>query len=168
LLREEIPVEGGIQQMKKAIVTMGCAALFGASLIGCTPLSSSHHSANWTAPAATTVPSDAAAPVSQSPYTPGQERAIDKAMSYLDYSAFSKSGLVKQLQYEHFDPADATFAVEQLETSGRVDWNEQAVRKAQSYLGYSSFSLDGLAQQLEYEGFTPSEAQHGATTAYGA
>jgi hypothetical protein len=148
--------------MKKAFTAAlsGCAAL----LVGCAaPLVSSHHSTDWTAPAATSV---AAAPASTSPFTPGQRQAIDKAKSYLDYSAFSKNGLIKQLQYERFSQADATFAVEQLETSGRVDWNEQAVRKAQSYLNYSSFSQDGLARQLEYEGFTTSQAQHGAAIAY--
>ncbi|WP_243841596.1 Ltp family lipoprotein [Mycobacterium sp. DL592] len=48
-----------------------------------------------------------------------------------------------------------------------MDWNEQAVKKAKSYLDYSSFSLQGLVEQLEYSGFTPSQAQYGATTAYG-
>ncbi len=46
------------------------------------------------------------------------------------------------------------------------DWNEQAVKSAESYLEYSSFSLDGLISQLEFEGFTPEQARHGANEAY--
>ncbi len=100
-------------------------------------------------------------------FTPGQRNAIAKAKSYLDYSAFSKKGLIEQLEYSQFSTADATFAVQHLESTGAVDWNEQAVKKAKSYLDYSSFSLQGLVEQLEYSGFTPSQAQYGATTAYG-
>jgi hypothetical protein len=99
----------------------------------------------------------------------GQEQAIEKAKSYLDYTAFSKIGLIRQLTTaEHFSQADATFAVENIESTGAVDWNEQAVRKAKSYLDYSSFSRDGLVTQLESaEDFTPAQAQHGADVAYG-
>jgi hypothetical protein len=100
-------------------------------------------------------------------FTPAQDNAIAKAESYLGYTAFSKQGLVKQLEFDDFETADASFAVEHLEANGQVDWNEQAVKKAKSYLDYTSFSLSGLAQQLEFEGFTPSQAQYGANTAYG-
>ena len=44
-----------------------------------------------------------------------------------------------------------------------ADWGAEAVESAQSYLEYSSFSRDGLYQQLtsEYgEGFTPDEANY--------
>ncbi|MGY1751645.1 Ltp family lipoprotein [Blastococcus sp. SYSU D01042] len=34
--------------------------------------------------------------------------------------------------------------------------------EAQAYLRYSSFSRQGLIEQLQYEGFTPEQAQHGA------
>jgi hypothetical protein len=147
--------------MKNTIARMGCVALLGAGLVGCVPLSD-HHSANWTAPGATS----AAGTASASPFTTSQQQAIDKAESYLDMSGFSKSGLIKQLEYEKFSATDATFAVQQLESSGKVDWNQQAVRKAQSYLEMSSFSMDGLIKQLQYEGFTPTQAQHGAQMAY--
>jgi hypothetical protein len=36
-----------------------------------------------------------------------------------------------------------------------------AVKKAESYLKYSSFSRTGLIEQLEYEGFTRQEAEYG-------
>ena len=100
-------------------------------------------------------------------FTPAQENAIAKAESYLDYTAFSKQGLIEQLEYSDFSSADATFAVEHIEANGGVDWNEQAVKKAKSYLEFTSFSLQGLVEQLEYSDFTPSEAQYGASTAYG-
>lgn len=90
-------------------------------------------------------------------YTFSQEQAIDKALEYLDYTAFSKSGLVNQLKFEGFSKADAAFAVEHIE----VDWNEQAALKAQDYLDYSSFSRSGLIRQLEFEGFTHKQALHG-------
>jgi hypothetical protein len=103
----------------------------------------------------------------KSGFTRSQDNAIESATSYLNYSSFSKQGLIRQLKTEEFSEADAAFAVEYLETSGGVDWNEQAVKSAESYLDYSSFSLPGLVNQLESEGFTPAQAQYGATTAYG-
>ncbi|MGV0582038.1 Ltp family lipoprotein [Mycolicibacterium elephantis] len=120
----------------------------------------------------TTARTAAVAPTTTEPpmpdFTPGQRNAIRSAESYLDYTSFSKQGLIGQLESEQFSKADATFAVEYIESTGGVDWNEQAVKSAKSYLDYTSFSLQGLIDQLESEGFTPSQAQHGATTAYGA
>jgi Host cell surface-exposed lipoprotein/Protein of unknown function (DUF2510) len=100
-------------------------------------------------------------------FTAAQENAIAKAESYLSFAGFSKQGLIKQLAYDDFSTADATFAVEHIEATGGVNWNEQAVKKAKSYLDFTSFSLSGLVQQLQYDDFTPSEAQYGASTAYG-
>jgi len=40
--------------------------------------------------------------------------------------------------------------------------NEQAVKKAKSYLSFTSFSYQGLVEQLEYEGFTHAQAVYGA------
>lgn len=39
---------------------------------------------------------------------------------------------------------------------------QNALRKAQSYLSFQSFSRKGLVEQLKYEGFTTSQAQYGA------
>lgn len=103
----------------------------------------------------------------KSGFTPAQDNAIAKAKSYLGFTGFSKQGLIKQLEYDKFSTADATFAVEQIEATGGVNWNEQAVKKAKSYLSFTSFSKDGLINQLEYDGFTPSQAQYGANVAYG-
>lgn len=88
--------------------------------------------------------------------TLSQKNAVGKAMDYLNYTAFSKSGLVEQLEYEGFSNEDATYAVNKLE----VDWKEQAVKKAKDYLDYTSFSRSGLIEQLEYEGFNNEESIH--------
>lgn len=99
--------------------------------------------------------------------TLGQENAIKSAKSYLSYSAFSRAGLYQQLTSEYgegFSAEDAEFAIATLEQTGLVDWNAEAAESAKSYLNYSSFSRDGLYEQLtsEYgEGFTPEQANAG-------
>ena len=93
--------------------------------------------------------------------TAGQENAVGSAQDYLDYSAFSRKGLIDQLKYEGYSVADANFAVDHI----KVDWNEQAVASAKDYLDYDSFSHKGLVDQLEYEGFTPEQAEYGVSHA---
>lgn len=95
-------------------------------------------------------------PVESSGETLSQKNAVAKAKSYLEYTAFSKSGLVKQLEFEGFSNEDATYAVNKIS----VDWKEQAVLKGKSYLDSMSFSRSGLIDQLKYEGFTNEEAIH--------
>lgn len=98
--------------------------------------------------------------------TLGQENAIRSAQSYLDFTAFSRAGLFDQLTSEYgegYDGADAEFALAYLEQNGLVDWNAEAVESAQSYLDFTSFSRQGLYDQLtsEYGGqFTPEQADH--------
>jgi hypothetical protein len=102
-------------------------------------------------------------PVAEEPATSaltlGQKQAIAQAESYLDFAAFSRTGLIEQLEYEGFSTADATFAVDNI----TVDWNEQAAASAESYLEFTSFSRSGLIEQLIYEGFTPEQAEFGVT-----
>jgi hypothetical protein len=43
-----------------------------------------------------------------------QQQAVRKAKSYLRVSAFSRSGLIKQLKFEGFSTKDATRAVDSL------------------------------------------------------
>lgn len=93
--------------------------------------------------------------------TLSQKNAVKTAESYLDYTAFSKSGLIGQLEYEGFSNEDATYAVDQIS----VDWKEQAVAMAKSYLDYTSFSKSGLIEQLEYEGFSNEDATYAAEQA---
>lgn len=98
--------------------------------------------------------------------TLGQENAIRSAQSYLDFTAFSRAGLFDQLtsQYgEGFEAADAEFAIAYLEQNGLVDWNAEAVQSAESYLSFTSFSRQGLYDQLtsQYgEQFTPEQAEY--------
>lgn len=121
-----------------------------------------------TAPAdPTQVPAPAPVPATEAPapaketQTASQRQAVKKAKSYLEYSAFSRVGLVKQLEFEGFSSADAKYAVDHIE----VDWNEQAAKKAKSYLEYSAFSRPSLIAQLEFDGFTPAQAEYGADAA---
>jgi hypothetical protein len=45
-----------------------------------------------------------------------------------------------------------------------VDWNDQAAKKAKDYLKFTSFSRPGLVDQLLFEGFSPEQAEFGAST----
>lgn len=92
-----------------------------------------------------------------SPYTNSQIQATRSATSYLKYMAFSRSGLIKQLEYEGFSNADATHGVDRQ----NADWNAQSAKMAASYLKTSPFSRSGLISQLVYEGFTQSQAEYG-------
>lgn len=91
--------------------------------------------------------------------TAGQENARRSAEDYLDTSAFSRSGLVKQLEFEGYSTADATYGVDAVSP----DWNEQAAKSAANYLDTSSFSRSGLIDQLKFEGFTPEQAAYGVS-----
>lgn len=91
--------------------------------------------------------------------TIGEINALEKALSYLDYTAFSRSGLIEQLEFEGFSTEEATYGVDNC----GADWNEQAAKKAQSYLDYSSFSRQGLIDQLVFEGFTQEQAEYGVS-----
>jgi hypothetical protein len=89
----------------------------------------------------------------------GELNALEKALSYLNYTSFSRSGLIDQLEYEGFSTEEATYGVDNC----GADWNEQAAKKAQSYLDYSSFSRQGLIDQLVFEGFTQEQAEYGVS-----
>lgn len=98
--------------------------------------------------------------IAEESMTLGQKNALAKAHSYLEFTAFSHSGLIEQLQYEGFTPEESTFAADNC----GADWNEQASKKAQSYMEHQSFSRDGLIDQLLYEGFSQEQAEHGAAS----
>lgn len=89
-----------------------------------------------------------------------KEQALNKAKSYLKSSSFSKSGLLKQLEFEGFTSKEAKYGVQKC----GADWKEQAAKKAASYLKSSSFSKERLIKQLEFEGFTAEEAAYGVST----
>lgn len=101
--------------------------------------------------------------------TVSQQNAYESARDYLDFSAFSRAGLIQQLTSEYgsgFPAADAEFAIERLEAEGGVDWNAEAAEAAKDYLEFSSFSRSGLLQQLTSEfgsQFTPAQAEYGVS-----
>lgn len=101
----------------------------------------------------------AAAEAAKPQVTMGQKNALNKAKSYLGFTAFSYTGLISQLEFDGFSTEDSTYAVDNC----GADWNEQAAKKAKSYLDYTSFSRDGLIDQLLFDGFTNEQAEYGVT-----
>lgn len=90
--------------------------------------------------------------------TVSQKNAVRQAKAYLDYTAFSRDGLVEQLEYEQFSNSDAIYGAD---NSG-ADWYEQATKSAERYMDYSAFSRGGLIDQLKFEGYTQTQAAYGA------
>jgi len=89
--------------------------------------------------------------------TVSQKNAIKKAEQYLRIMAFSRTGLIEQLEFEKYTSEDAEYAVDKL----NIDWNKQAASKAESYLKLIPYSKKGLIEQLEFEGFTLEQATYG-------
>lgn len=109
-------------------------------------------------PVATTTTTTIARTTTTTTYvTNSRTQAVKSASDYLRFMAFSRSGLIKQLQYEKFSLEDATYGVD----AQNADWNTQAAKSATSYLKTMSFSRAGLISQLLYEGFTQSQAEYG-------
>jgi len=94
---------------------------------------------------------------SPSSETVSQSNARKKGSSYLKSSAFSRTGLIKQLEFEGFENSDAVYGAD----AQKADWNAQAVLKGANYLKSSSFSRSGLVKQLVFEGFSDAEAENG-------
>ena len=88
--------------------------------------------------------------------TIGQRNALKEAQQYIDIMAFSKPGLIDQLEYEGYEKDDIDFAVENID----VDWNEECLEDAEQYLEIMSFSKEGLIDQLEYEGYTDAQIRY--------
>ena len=119
------------------------------------------------APKAVPSPKPAPSPAPKASLTKSQEQAIGSAKSYLEFTAFSRKGLIRQLSSDAGDgysKADATYAVDHIE----VNWNEQAAKSAKSYLDMTHFSRKGLIQQLESsagDGYTHAQAVYGVNKA---
>lgn len=94
--------------------------------------------------------------------TRGMKNALRSAKNYLIFMAFSRKGLIEQLEFEGYSNNEAVYAVDNCD----ADWNEQAVRSAKQYLSSMSFSRQGLIEQLEFEGFTHDEAVYGVDQVY--
>lgn len=112
-------------------------------------------------------PADTPATTAETPAAGGQvDSAISSARSYLAYSAFSKQGLIDQLSSPYGEKYPLTVATQAVNSLTDVDWNEQAVKSAQSYLKTQAFSCAGLTDQLSSaygEKFTPAQAAYGAS-----
>lgn len=144
-------------QKKRFIVPIALVALIGISVAsnsGGSDAPQTESSVNTTDSGETTETQEEA--VTE---TLGQKNARESAESYLDFAAFSRQGLIDQLEFEEFSTEDAEYAVDAL----NVDWNEQAAKSAESYLEFSAFSREGLIDQLVFEGYTQEEAEFGVT-----
>ena len=103
---------------------------------------------------------------SDSDMSMSQKNAVKAAEDYLRLTSFSRKGLVDQLSSEYADKyskEDAEFAVSYLEDHGMVDWNEQAAKAAREYLALTTFSREGLIDQLTSEygsQFTREQAEY--------
>lgn len=109
-------------------------------------------------PTPTAIPTPTVAPAPEAPAeTLAQSNARRSAQEYLDFTSFSRSGLIGQLEFEGFSTEDATYGVDSL----NANWNDQAAKKAQEYLDFASFSRAELVDQLIFEGFTAEQAEFG-------
>jgi phage tail sheath protein FI len=96
--------------------------------------------------------------------TQQQKSAAEEANQYLSTEAFSRQGLIDQLDSPNgggYSVSDATVAVDSLTTN----WNTEAVQAAKEYLKTEPFSCNDLIQQLDSpEGgeFTVAQATYGA------
>ena len=106
----------------------------------------------------TTTPSTSSNASTPSPTT-GEKNALRSAREYLSFSAFSYTGLIKQLEYEGYSTEEATYAADNC----NANWNEQAAKAAKEYLSVMSFSRQGLIEQLIFDGFTQEQAEYGVT-----
>ena len=88
--------------------------------------------------------------------TLSQKNAVKAAENYIRIMPFSRDGLIKQLKYEGYSTADATYAVDKL----KIDYNKQALKAAETYLDMMAFSRSGLIKQLKYEGYTTKQATY--------
>lgn len=93
--------------------------------------------------------------------TRAQSNAVRAARDYLGIMAFSRSGLIDQLEFDGYSTADATAAVDQISP----DWNAQAAAAAEEYLDIMPLSRSELIDQLEFDGFTSAQAAYGADQA---
>lgn len=93
------------------------------------------------------------------------QNCYDTAMSYLDFMAFSKNGLIHQLQHDGYTNTAISNALDLLEKD-YVSWDIEAVKKAQEYMETFSFSQQRLYEQLVHDGFTEEQANYGASYVY--
>jgi hypothetical protein len=99
------------------------------------------------------------------------EQAAKKGAEYMKSSPFSRQGLLDQLLFEGFTPEQAEYGVSTSYGAGSTEDSAgsgsegsvaqvNAVEKAKDYLKFQSFSRSGLIGQLEFEGFSNSDATY--------
>ena len=93
------------------------------------------------------------------------QNCYDTAMSYLDFMAFSRNGLIHQLQHDGYADNAISNALDLLERD-YVSWDTEALKKAQEYMETFSFSQQRLYEQLIHDGFTEEQANYGVTYGY--
>ena len=94
------------------------------------------------------------------------QKAISDGEKYLGIKAYSKAGLIEQLSSEYgsgYSKEAATEAVEYLEKTLPIDWNEQAVSAANTYMEVMELSKDMLMEVLTSDygsKFTKEQAEY--------
>ena len=86
-----------------------------------------------------------------------QRNALRRALSCLEFSAFSYSGMIEQLEYYSFTYEDAVYGADHC----GADWFKQAALSAEKYKT-QSLTYEELVDQLEFEGFSHEQAIYGA------
>lgn len=166
-MKSMLKIAGGII-LAFVLIVGGCSAMSAGSVDDDEPTTraSEGASAGATLGKSSAKPTVEPAPESTAPEpdpeparTRAQDNAIGAAESYIAMTAFSRKGLIEQLEYEGYATADAEFAVDHI----AVNWREQAARAAEAYLDMTSFSRQGLIDQLVYEGYTRKQAEYGVS-----
>lgn len=88
--------------------------------------------------------------------TIGEQNALAKAKTYVDFSDFSKEKLRGQLEYEGFTTDEIEYALDKVP----ADYNLEASDRAVLYYTTQNLSKQRIMTQLEYEGYTDSEINY--------
>jgi pyruvate/2-oxoglutarate dehydrogenase complex dihydrolipoamide acyltransferase (E2) component len=146
-----------------AVIVLGVLAVIGA-MSDDSPTAT--QTAGTTQSPTVSTPPTAPAPSTPAPSAPTsrlsseQRNAVRAAENYLSVMAFSRSGLIDQLQFEGYSRNDATVAVDEIDP----DWRAQAAAAARQYLSVMPFSRSALIDQLVFDGFSRAEAEFGVAS----
>ena len=89
-----------------------------------------------------------------------QKKALDKAKSLLKSSSYSKEGLLDKLVSLKHSVGNATFAINYC----GANWNDQALKKAKSYLVNPELLKEELISQLQLDKFTDDQINYALST----
>ena len=85
------------------------------------------------------------------------------ASSQQQYQPTRQQNAVPIPSYTPKTPPPGRPSVQTEKQGRRVSWDNQALKEAQGYIEFGSFSKKGLIEQLEYDGYTKSQAQYAAS-----